>query len=392
VGSGGRVSLIHETLVRAKGLDDRGRPQGYWPTLWDYVEAHKDRAARRERLKLQAREWAERRGPARLLGLAGWSGLIGLRGLAVPGSLEGRYLRWSLAGMALQALVLTALLGVLGEGVYWARTHGLPLEAIGSLWAHRLGQPLPFPELVRVPPQRVSLPQQFAMGSESGNSSERPVHPVTIARPFYLGATEVTFAQYDAYCEATGRAKPSDAGWSEREKRPAIYVDWNAAPAYAGWLGAMTGSVCRLPSEAEWEYAARAGTTTEYALPAPNGSEDIAGKGLANCNGCGSDWGGRQTAPVGSFPPNAWGLHDMHGNVWEWVEDCWHPSYEGAPDKGGPWLGEDGGNCGGRVLRGGSWVIVRDFARSAFRNWYYPFDRNANVGFRVLCSSPIGDH
>ena len=176
-------------------------------------------------------------------------------------------------------------------------------------------------------------------------TTSEPLHPVTIAQPFYLGATEVTFAQYDAYCEATGRAKPSDAGWPERDKRPVINVDWNDARAYARWLDAMTGSGCRLPSEAEWEYAARAGTTTEYALPAPDGSDDIEGKGLANCSDCGSKWDGKQTAPVGSFEPNAWGLHDMHGNVWEWVEDCWHEDYDGAPDDGRPWLSENGGDC-----------------------------------------------
>jgi hypothetical protein len=115
----------------------------------------------------------------------------------------------------------------------------------------------------------------------------------------------------------------------------------------------MTGSGCRLPSEAEWEYAARAGTTTEYALPAPDGSDDIADKGLANCLGCGSEWDGDKTAPVSSFDSNAWGLYDMHGNVWEWVEDCWHRSYEGAPKDGQAWLEEDGGDCGSRVLRGG---------------------------------------
>jgi formylglycine-generating enzyme required for sulfatase activity len=115
----------------------------------------------------------------------------------------------------------------------------------------------------------------------------------------------------------------------------------------------MTGSGCRLPSEAEWEYAARAGTTTEYALPAPDGSDDIAGKGLANCYGCGSEWDGDKTAPVSNFDSNAWGLYDMYGNVWEWVEDCWHRSYEGARNDGQAWLEEDGGDCGSRVLRGG---------------------------------------
>ena len=165
---------------------------------------------------------------------------------------------------------------------------------------------------------------------------ERPVHSVTIKHPFYLAATEVTFTEYDAYCEATGLAKPSDGGWPEHARSAVINVDWSEAGAYAKWLDGMSRNGCRLPSEAEWEYAARAGTTTEYALPAPDGSDDIAGKGLANCAGCGSEWDGEQPAPVRSFKPNRWGLYDMHGNVWEWVEDCLHVSYAGGRTMGGP--------------------------------------------------------
>ena len=193
--------------------------------------------------------------------------------------------------------------------------------------------------------------------------------------------------QYDAYCEATGRAKPRRK-WLEPGRPPVINVDWNEARAYANWLDAMTGSDCRLPSEAEWEYAARAGTTTEYALPAPDGSDDIAGKGLANCDGCGGEWDDKdQTAPVGSFEPNAWGLYDMHGNVWEWVEDCWHDSYEGAPEDGRPWwLVRQ--RVRPRVLRGGSWDYFRDYARSAFRYGHDPVGRGDVMGFGCCVRPP----
>jgi len=187
------VNLIHETLIRSKGLDARGRPQPYWPTLWNYIEANKDRAARRERLRLQAREWKKRKGLARLFALAGWSGVVAFRGLAGRGSCEQRYLRWSLGSVSVQAVVLVCVLGAVGESLYWAKAHDLPLEAIGTHWAHKLGKPLPFLELVRIPPGRVPLPHRFLMGSESGSDDELPVHPVTIAEPFYLGATEVTF-------------------------------------------------------------------------------------------------------------------------------------------------------------------------------------------------------
>jgi formylglycine-generating enzyme required for sulfatase activity len=164
-----------------------------------------------------------------------------------------------------------------------------------------------------------------------------------------------------------------------------INVSWEDARAYLVWLIRRMGKVCRLPSEAEWEYAARAGTETEYALPAPNGSDDIKGKNLANCADCGSEWDGRQTAPVGRFPANAWGLRDMHGNVFKWVEDCWHNSYEGTPRDGRVWREEGGGYCSERVLRGGSWSDSRAFARSAARARLNPLVRYSIVGFRVVC-------
>jgi formylglycine-generating enzyme required for sulfatase activity len=254
--------------------------------------------------------------------------------------------------------------------------HEQPYEALEAYWLYRLGimEP-PFPAFGRTIPAG-----RFEMG-------EQPGHAVTFVQPFFIGKTEVTFAQYNAFCDATGRARPSDAGWGG-DDRPVIYVDWNDARAYAQWLDAMTGWGCRLPSEAEWEYAARAGTKTNYALPEPSGSDDIAGKGLANCRGCGSQWDGEQTAPVASFPANAWGMHDMHGNVWEWTEDCWHDSYDGAPNDGRAWGEENGGDCSYRVLRGGSWGNSQDGARSANRFGGFPSGRIDYFGFRVVCLSP----
>ena len=126
-------------------------------------------------------------------------------------------------------------------------------------------------------------------------------------------------------------------------------------------------------------------------FPPPDGSDDIAGKGLANCEGCGSEWDDKQTAPVASFPANAWGLYDMHGNVWEWVEDCWHRNYEDAPADGRAWLEEDGGECSSRVLRGGSWRYNPADVRCAARDDSDRGSRFIGVGFRVACSSPIND-
>src|SRR5205823_12154354 len=133
--------------------------------------------------------------------------------------------------------------------------------------------------------------------------------------------------------------KPSDYGWG-RGRRPVINVSWDDAKAYAAWLANRTGKAYRLLSEAEWEYAARAGTTTVYFWG------DAIGNNNANCDGCGSQWDKRQTAPVGSFKSNAFGLYDMAGNVWQWVQDCYHADYQGAPTAGSEWTS---GDCSRRV-------------------------------------------
>jgi formylglycine-generating enzyme required for sulfatase activity len=199
----------------------------------------------------------------------------------------------------------------------------------------------------------------------------------------------VTFREWDA-CVADGACNgyhSADQGWG-RGIQPVINVSWTDAQAYVAWLSRKMGKSCRLPSEAEWEYAARAGTTAEYALPAPNGSDDIKGKGLANCTDCGSQWDFKRATPIGQFPANAWGLHDMHGNVWEWVEDCFHDNYASAPEDGRAWGEEKSGDCSYRVLRGGSLLYDQVFARSAHRRRHSTYGRGSSFGFRVVCSSP----
>jgi len=240
-------------------------------------------------------------------------------------------------------------------------------------------------------PALVEIPAgTFMMGSEQGKKSEVPVHEVKIASPFYLSATEITFDEYDAFSVATKGEIRNDRSWGSGDL-PVVFVSWHDARAYAEWLGEQTNKACRLPSEAEWEYAARAGTTGKYALPAPGGGDDLTGKANYAADD-GVDWADRTSVSVASFPANAWGLHDMHGNVIEWVEDCWHDSYAGAPADGSAWTDEDGGNCNSRVLRGGSWSGDQGYVRSADRYYDHPLDpsvRHYYVGFRVLCSSPI---
>ena len=230
-------------------------------------------------------------------------------------------------------------------------------------------------------PEMVVVPAgDFLMGSpttgKGRNVLEDPQHKVTIAKPFAVSKFDVTFADWDA-CIAVGSCPKegwySDAGWG-RSKQPVIYVTWDDAKAYVAWLSTMTGKTYRLLTEAEWEYAARAGTTTAYYW-----GDDI-GKGNANCDGCGSQWDKRQASPVGSFKPNAFGLYDMAGNVGQWVEDCWHANYNGAPTDGSVWTG---GDCNNRVVRGGTWYGAPQALRSAFRRAVSAVLRDSGGGFRV---------
>ena len=201
------------------------------------------------------------------------------------------------------------------------------------------------------------------MGSPSGEEGrygdEGPLHRVRIAEPFAVGVHEVTFAEWDACRRGGGCTRhANDRGWG-RGNRPVISVSWEDAKSYVRWLSLETGERYRLLSESEWEYVARAGTRTRYHWG------DGIGRGRANCDGCGSRWDDERTAPVGSFSPNGFGLHDVHGNAREWVEDCWHGNYSGAPMDGRAWT--SGGNCGSRVLRGGSWFDDPRYVRSALR-------------------------
>jgi formylglycine-generating enzyme required for sulfatase activity/CRP-like cAMP-binding protein len=229
-------------------------------------------------------------------------------------------------------------------------------------------------------PEMVVVPAgDFMMGSpaneERRTDSERPQHKVTIAAPFAVSKFEVTFDEWDV-CVTYGDCSPQilDNGFG-RGRRPVINVSWYDAQRYVAWLSKMTGKSYRLLSEAEWEYAARAGTKTSYSWG------DEIGRGKANCLGCGSEWDGKQTAPVGSFATNAFGLHDMHGNVSEWVEDCYHANYNGAPTNGSAWAA--GGDCSSRMIRGGGWNISPVNLRSASRGRGTTFLQFNSLGFRV---------
>ena len=225
------------------------------------------------------------------------------------------------------------------------------------------------PELVVIPPGR------FLMGSPEGegDDTEYPQHEVALTHEFGLGRFPVKFEEYDHFCEQSSLKKPGDSGWG-RGTRPVINVSWNEAVAYCQWLSETTKENYRLPTEAEWEYACRAGTTTAYGFGSKLTSEQ------ANFD----LYVGKTTA-VGSYLANKWNLHDMHGNVWEWCADPWHDNYQNAPKNGEEvWL--EGGDDGDGVLRGGAWGFGHNYVRSACR---LCCSRSATTGHRVLSAREL---
>ena len=254
------------------------------------------------------------------------------------------------------------------------------LEAAPAIWRVR-GALAEFRDCARCPQMVVIPAGEFTMGSPPSALQAEAQHRVTIAAPFAVGKFVVTFEEWDDCVKGGGCTgyRPDDQGWG-RAKHPAIDISWDLAKAYVEWLAAKTGKPYRLLTEAEWEYSARAGTTTKFStgdtisprLANYDGSPDGAGPSAVNR---------MQTLPVGSFTPNAFGLYDMAGNVTQWVEDCWHEDYTAeAPTDGSAWVE---GNCEGRVLRGGSWADSESELRSAARTGEYRDVSSYNDGFRV---------
>ncbi|WP_162009795.1 formylglycine-generating enzyme family protein [Methylocystis heyeri] len=242
----------------------------------------------------------------------------------------------------------------------------------------RPAAPTPTPAVTRDCPQCPQLTLipagAFNMGSSDGFPFEAPIHHVVIAKPFLMGQREITLAEWDA-CVTEGGCSyaPPDRG-AGRETFPVTNVDWNDARQYVAWLSKKTGKTYRLPSESEWEYAARAGSATAY----PWGA--AMEKNRANCSGCG-DRPTHEPTQTGFYPANAFGLYDMAGNAAEWVEDCWNDSYKKAPTDESAWTK---GSCNERVLRGGAFNNDPRYLRSASR-FKYDFDvRYSANGFRVV--------
>jgi formylglycine-generating enzyme required for sulfatase activity len=300
--------------------------------------------------------------------------------------------RWAelAANLPLLIGIIPALVGVINETyvkelVNWDRTTGF--YRVGNFdpyvlkpEAERALKPLSsFRECAKDCTEMIVVPAgSFRMGSpptEKGRYvDEGPEHRVVFANPIAVSKFQVTFADWDECVSAGGcPGRADDVGWG-RGTRPVIFVSWEDVQGYVAWLSRITGKPYRLLSEAEWEYAARAGSTTAFFW-----GEDI-GRNNANCNGCGGQWDNRQTSPVGSFKPNAFGLHDTAGNVWEWAQDCYHDDYSAAPTDGAAWTS---GDCSLRVVRGGSWSSNPQDLRSANRGRDPTNSRDNDVGFRV---------
>ena len=255
----------------------------------------------------------------------------------------------------------------------------------------------------------------FRMGDMSGEGvdAERPVHSVTVPA-FKLGKYEVTVGQFRRFVEATGHRTDAERnadgnagcysntsgdewdwvsgrswrnpGFSVGDDHPAVCVSWNDAQAFIEWLAAQTGKAFRLPTEAEWEYVARAGSTTKYHFGNSEsqlcryGNHADSSTDISWRNETCSDGVGKRTAAVGRYQPNSYGLNDMHGNVWEWGEDCWNGTYRGAPTDGRAWTS---GDCSRRVVRGGAWDSAPPFLRSANRSGDPRSFRYGGIGFRL---------
>ncbi len=371
------VEVAHEALLRN------------WPRLVKWIEETGDDLGTLRQLLRAAEEWdrqaqrgelcwprrRRRQAEAALKRLGKWPGKTASSFLTASHKRSQRVA----IGLAFTASVLGILFGswilsVFGfssidHQIAWLRAHvGWYIE----------------PEMAEIcgaDTTRCTPDRSFLMGSPSdhgdADTDEQPQHIVAFEDGYHIGLKEVTFAEYDIYALTKSLPLPDDNNWG-RGARPVILVSWDDAKNYARWLSEQTGKAYRLPTEAEWEYAARAGTVSRYWWG------DEIGKKRANCDGCGSWWDNDRTAPVGQFPANRFGLHDTAGNVSEWTEDCWHNNYHEAPQDGSAWLDDENAMCGGRrVLRGGSWYGRPWDLRSAFRSGNYPDDRYDYLGFRL---------
>lgn len=356
------VSISHEKLFEA------------WPALKLYIEHHKKALVDRTLLESRAKKWHDM-GKPRLSGLATGREYHDFQqaganagGLTKEWLQASRQARWLWMG---GGVVMLLLLG----GVTWLWQKGYDVkQALLKVQSLVVS--------IHMPPEMVPIPGgTFRQGDVEnlGEPWRNPVREVSL-QPFAMGKYEVTFEEYDRFAIATNREFPSDQGWGRRA-RPIMNVSWDDAKAFAAWLSKETGKGYRLPTESEWEYAARSGDKQE-AWAGTSEKSQLGDYAVYLANS------GNRTAVVGDKQPNAFGLHDLSGNVWEWVEDCSHGSYNKAPVDGSAWLKADDGDCSLRVLRGGSWDSNPANLRASGRDGDATGDRGSSRGFRLAQDTP----
>jgi hypothetical protein len=347
------VDLAHETLLRY----NRDK-QPYWPTLREEIRRRREHMEHRQLAEALAKQWRER-GRSWWRNLATRSQLKAFRTLtdleddaAAYVAASRRFANGLNSVLALAAIVLIPYVAIAG----WAQVqfHGLETRLAAKVIVTQLGFDLLSPDMVLIKAER------FRMGDpQEQDDRGLPVPEVTLQKDFKLGKYEVTFDDYEPFVKVAGKGVIEDSGWG-RGQRPAINVSWDDAKHYVDWLSKLTGKRYRLPTEAEWEYAARSGGKDQIWAGTSN-REQLKDHAVYDA---------RRTEPVGSKTPNDLGLHDMSGNVWEWVQDC--------EDK---W---EEGKCGRRVLRGGSWNDLPEYLRASHRGWNSTDGRGGNVGFRLV--------
>ena len=279
------------------------------------------------------------------------------------------FVRLRFEGLFLAAAIATALM-LLQPTSSEAQTPGASLLAKA---AEKTGKP--FKECAECPEMVVIPPGNFTMGRDDGKSVETPAVPVAVLKSFAMSRYEITWDEWLACVEAgTCTQVPDDHEWG-RGQQPIMNITWQDANDYARFLTEKTGQAYRLPTEAEWEYAARAGTETHFFWG------DAAGTYNANCRKCGTPWDGKGNAPVGTFKPNPFGLHDMNGNVWEWMQDCWNPTHDGAPTIA---RARTDGDCERRVIRSGSWYYIPRLMAATYRDRHPANLFSYNIGIRVV--------
>ena len=374
------VDLAHEALITN------------WNTLRNWINLHRDQLFAQEELEEAAQHW-RKSGKPRLPGVPSQSLMKRYQLAHAPSILAEAYLkavrlnRW--LRISLVSFMASFLIGFASFGI-WINNEGLSVRTGMYMILATTGIYYLQPDMVNLPPGSFLMGAAKTTDSDSNPcavfrshllTQESPQHSVIIDRAFSIGRYEVTFEEYDLFARLSGSvATPSDNGWG-RGRHPVIWVSLKDANSYAKWLSDMTGKSYRLPTEAEWEYAARAGTSTNYWW----GNKMQPDR--ANCLGCGSDRDGQddfeRTVPVGSFPANPFGLHDMAGNVLEWVQDCWHNDYVNAPTNGSAWGQAVNSECDG-VLRGGAWNKVDCQLFGSTRYLATPDAKSNSIGFRVV--------